>query len=494
MKQAFNPFLPFDNCIPDGEPHVFGDRIYLYGSHDKPCGETFCELDYEVWSAPVNDLTDWSSHGTVYSAKQDPLYSEDKKYLFAPDCVRGNDGRYYLYYALAGWRGKGGYDGPISVAVSDRPEGPFEYYGCVHHADGTPFNDKVLFDPAVINDDGTIRLYFGTSYFLDEGLKFPTRSLYAFIEGKIFNRPAKSLKNGDKTGAWHIRLADDMVTVLSEPSRVVPNRTNGTPFGEHAFFEGASIRKFNGLYYFIYSSRKNHELCYATSKYPDRGFQYGGTIVSNGDVGCRGRKKKAALTGNNHGSVEKVGDKYYIFYHRMTDKSTYSRQACAEEVKVENDGSIKQVAMTSCGLNGAALKAEGEYPAAIACNLYKGKMPHVANGKKKKRVPYITKSNGDWVIADISGGTVVGYKNFAFDGSVCIGIVLKGKFKGCLELYTDKKSRPMASICINVDQESYKKFSFPELKIYGDKEICLLFFGKGSLEFSSVFFTNKARI
>ena len=45
MKQAFNPFLPFDNCIPDGEPHVFGDRIYLYGSHDKPCGETFCELD-----------------------------------------------------------------------------------------------------------------------------------------------------------------------------------------------------------------------------------------------------------------------------------------------------------------------------------------------------------------------------------------------------------------------------------------------------------------
>lgn len=494
MKQAFNPFLPFDNCIPDGEPHVFGDRIYLYGSHDKPCGETFCELDYEVWSAPVNDLMDWSSHGTVYSAKQDPLYSENKKYLFAPDCVRGNDGRYYLYYALAGWRGKGGYDGPISVAVSDRPEGPFEYYGCVHHADGTPFNDKVLFDPAVINDDGTIRLYFGTSYFLDEGLKFPTRSLYAFIEGKIFNRPAKSLKNGDKTGAWHIRLADDMVTVLSEPSRVVPNRTKGTPFGEHAFFEGASIRKFNGLYYFIYSSRKNHELCYATSKYPDRGFQYGGTIVSNGDIGYRGRKKKTALTGNNHGSVEKVGDKYYIFYHRMTDKSTYSRQACAEEVKVENDGSIKQVAMTSCGLNGAALKAEGEYPAAIACNLYKGKMPHVANGKKKKRVPYITKSNGDWVIEDVSDGTVVGYKNFAFDGSVCIGVVLKGKFKGRLELYTDEKARPTASICINVDQESYKKFSFPELKIYGDNEICLHFFGKGSLEFSSVFFTNKARI
>lgn len=487
MKQAFNPFLPFDNCIPDGEPHVFGDRIYLYGSHDKPCGETFCELDYEVWSAPVNDLMDWSSHGTVYSAKQDPLYSEDKKYLFAPDCVRGNDGRYYLYYALAGWRGKGGYDGPISVAVSDRPEGPFEYYGCVHHADGTPFNDKVLFDPAVINDDGTIRLYFGTSYFLDEGLKFPTRSLYAFIEGKIFNRPAKSLKNGDKTGAWHIRLADDMVTVLSEPSRVVPNRTNGTPFGEHAFFEGASIRKFNGLYYFIYSSRKNHELCYATSKYPDRGFQYGGTIVSNGDVGCRGRKKKAALTGNNHGSVEKVGDKYYIFYHRMTDKSTYSRQACAEEVKVENDGSIKQVAMTSCGLNGAALKAEGEYPAAIACNLYKGKMPHAANWKIKKKVPYITKKDGHWCITDITGGTVIGYKYFDFNSACRISLTLKGNFNGTVQLFTEREGSPLWQSHIKTES-GYRKYEFPRTSLEGVHALYIKFTGRGSAEFSMLEF------
>ena len=487
MKQAFNPFLPFDNCIPDGEPHVFGDRIYLYGSHDRPCGNTFCELDYEVWSAPVNDLTDWSSHGTVYSAKQDPLYSEDKKYLFAPDCVRGNDGRYYLYYALAGWRGKGGYDGPISVAVSDRPEGPFEYYGCVHHADGTPFNDKVLFDPAVINDDGTIRLYFGTSYFLDEGLKFPTRSLYAFIEGKIFNRPAKSLKNGDKTGAWHIRLADDMVTVLSEPSRVVPNRTKGTPFGEHAFFEGASIRKFNGLYYFIYSSRKNHELCYATSKYPDHGFKYGGTIVSNGDIGYRGRKKKTALTGNNHGSVEKVGDKYYIFYHRMTDKSTYSRQACAEEVKIEKDGSIKQVEMTSCGLNGAPLKAEGEYPAAISCNLYKGRMPHAANWKIKKRVPYITKLNGAWVIADIKDATVIGFKYFDFKDPCHISLTLRGNFNGTVQLLTEQESGPICQSHIEAEG-GYKNFALPQASLHGVHAVYFKFTGRGSAELSSLEF------
>lgn len=33
-KQAVNPFLPLNIYIPDGEPHVFGERVYLYGSHD----------------------------------------------------------------------------------------------------------------------------------------------------------------------------------------------------------------------------------------------------------------------------------------------------------------------------------------------------------------------------------------------------------------------------------------------------------------------------
>ena len=488
MKQVFNPFLPPDACIPDGEPHVFGDRIYLYGSHDRACGDTFCELDYEVWSAPVEDVKDWQSHGIAYRAEQDPRYSNHKKYLFAPDCVRGNDGRYYLYYALAGWRGKGGYDGPISVAVSDGPAGPFEYYGFIKNADGTPYNKKVLFDPAVINDDGIIRLYFGTSYFLDEGFKFPTCNLYAFIEGKIFNRSAKSLKNGDMTGAWHIELSDDMLTVKGEASRVVPNVTKGTSFEGHAFFEGASIRKFNGLYYFIYSSRSNHELCYATSKYPDRGFRYGGVILSNGDVGYRGRKKKVALTGNNHGSVEKVGDKYYLFYHRMTDKSTYSRQACAEEVKIGDDGSIRQAEMTSCGLNGAPLVADGEYPAVIACNLYKGNMPHAVNGKIKKRIPYITKIKGDWVIAGISDGTVIGYKYFDFGADHRIALNLSGDFCGSVQISDSEKGKPVATIAVCGGQAK----SSPVLALCGSHTLYFYFAGKGKCVLRSFSFLSES--
>ena len=107
-RQIFNPFLPEDVYIPDGEPHVFGDRVYLFGSHDMEDGESFCILDYEGWSAPLSDLGAWESAGIIYSARQDPAYSKERPYMYAPDVVQGNDGRFYLYYCLAGWKGNGG--------------------------------------------------------------------------------------------------------------------------------------------------------------------------------------------------------------------------------------------------------------------------------------------------------------------------------------------------------------------------------------------------
>ena len=91
MKTACNPFLPLNVYIPDGEPHVFGDRLYLFGSHDQEGGDTFCALDYEFYSCPIDDLANWTSNGINYSAKQDPFYSEKRPYMYAPDVVKGND-------------------------------------------------------------------------------------------------------------------------------------------------------------------------------------------------------------------------------------------------------------------------------------------------------------------------------------------------------------------------------------------------------------------
>lgn len=432
-KQAFNPFLPLNEYIPDGEPHVFGDRVYHYGSHDREGGWTFCMDDYVVYSAPVDDLADWRCEGVSYRAEQDPDYSE-YKYMYAPDVVCGNDGRYYLYYCMAGEYGYGGYSRPISVAVSDKPAGPFEYLGHVKYPDGSVMMKYVCFDPAVMNDNGTIRLYYGTHYDYEERDDFDTNPEYLEIETGMFGKTREqileyrkhpeSCPSGDPNdkdsinGAVMAVLEDDMLTVKEAPHHIIPYKVKGTSFEAHPFFEGSSMRKVGDTYYFIYSSWQNHELCYATSKYPDRDFVFRGTVVSNGDVGYNGRtvKEKTNMTGTTHGSIIEINGQWYVFYHRLTHKSDYSRQACAEKISIDKDGSIKQVEVTSCGLNSGPLEAKSgyRYPAVIACNLTNGHMPHGSNSVYQTEFPNVTNIGEDRFIAEIEDGTLIGYKYFNF--------------------------------------------------------------------------------
>lgn len=421
MKQIYNPFLPLDEYIPDGEPHVFGDRVYIFGSHDKEGGYTFCMRDYVVYSAPVDDLKSWRYEGISYEAKQDPRY-KDLKYMYAPDVVRGNDGRYYLYYGLGGDYGNGGYTGPISVAVSDRPEGKYEYLGVVRNQDGSPMMKYICFDPAVINDNGVIRLYYGTWYGYEQEEDFESNKKYIQSEMEMFGRTEEEIRayidRGESImGPAMLTLCDDMLTVKEEAKLIIPYKVKGTSFEAHPFFEGSSIRKVDDKYYFVYSSWQNHELCYAVSDYPDKDFVFGGTIVSNGDVGYKGRTEEDRLnmTGTTHGGIEKINGEWYVFFHRLTHKSDYSRQALAEKIVIEADGSIKQVELTSCGLNGGPLVSSGVYPAATCCNLTQGQMPHGSNTIYGIEFPHITHFNNERFIAEIENETLIGYKYFNFE-------------------------------------------------------------------------------
>ncbi len=463
-KQVFNPYLPLGEYIPDGEPHLFGDRVYIYGSHDKEGGETFCMLDYVTYSAPVEDLTDWRYEGVIYRADQDPQYGQEIEnarlaggnadeaslrpvflHMYAPDVVQGNDGRCYLYYSMSGNFGVGGYIGPISVAVADSPVGPFEFLGFVRNPDGTPMLKYVLFDPAVLNDNGVIRLYYGTQYDFHERPDFTPDSEYVKQMEGMFGRSREEILGEPDgiMGAVTVTLQDDMLTIADEPRRIIPYRVKGTDFEEHPFFEGPSMRKMGEKYYFIYSSQQNHELCYAVSDAPDRDFVFGGTIVSNGDVGYQGRKPedKLNMTGTTHGSIIEINGQWYVFYHRLTHKSDYSRQACAEKITIEPDGSIRQVEITSCGLNPAPLRGEGAYPAVICCNLTDGHMPHGSNSIFQETFPNVThetypaeavpgmathesearEKNADGsmterYIGEITDGTLIGYKYFDLGG------------------------------------------------------------------------------
>ena len=147
-KQALNPYLPSWEYIPDGEPYVFGDRVYVYGSHDFYNGYVFCMGDYVCWSAPVDNLGDWRYEGVIYPRNADPLNKDGKMCLYAPDITVGSDGRYYLYYVLDKVC-------VVSVAVCDTPAGKFEFYGYVHYSDNTRLGeregDEPQFDPRCVD-------------------------------------------------------------------------------------------------------------------------------------------------------------------------------------------------------------------------------------------------------------------------------------------------------------------------------------------------------
>ena len=425
-KQVFNPFLPLNVCIPDGEPHLFDGRVYLYGSHDREGGWTFCMEDYEVWSAPEEDLSDWRCEGITYRASQDPAYPE-RKYMYAPDVVRGNDGRYYLYYCMSGDYGVGGYTQPISVAVCDTPAGKYEFLGHVKNPDGSLMMRYVCFDPAVLNDNGVIRLYYGTQYGFEED--HPGEEWVLKTEQEMFGRTREEILSYPDSinGPVMAVLEDDMLTVKEPAKHIIPYKVRGTSFEEHPFFEASSMRKVGEKYYFVYSSWQNHELCYAVSDHPDRDFTFGGTIVSNGDVGIDGRKieDKLNMTGTTHGSIIQLSGQWYVFYHRLTHKSDYSRQACAEKIEIAEDGSIKQVEITSCGLNDGPLRAEGSYPAGICCNLTNGRMPHGCNSVYPIAFPNVTNLDEERFIGEIEDGTLIGYKYFECKGLSEIGIKVR---------------------------------------------------------------------
>ena len=479
MAQAMNPYLPSYEYVPDGEPRIFGDRLYVYGSHDAFDGPDFCVNDYVCWSAPLTDLADWKYEGIIYRADQDPANKKNNMHMCAPDCVQGADGRYYLYYQLHVLT-------CTSVAVADSPTGPFAFYGYVQHEDGTPWGNKkgdsFAFDPGVlVDDDGEVYCYVG------------------FSPVGLFKKVFK-MRGCKVDGGVCLHLAKDMKTVIGEEKPTVPGRdlaveTAYGKDGEHGFFEASSPRKIGGKYYLIYSSFLSHELCYAVSDYPDRDFTYGGTIVSIGDVGLDGRSQADALNnlGNTHGGMVEVDGQWYIFYHRQTNKQKCARQGCAEKVEILEDGSIPQVEITSCGLNDGPLVAKGTYEARIACNLRakEGVLSYTATREKDKKAlyPYFTQTGGDresdgnQYIANMKDGAMAGFKYFDFAGDEQkITVTVGGNADGSLHVKSRLDGGDLAKIPVHTC--GAKTSATADLSCQaGRYALYFVYEGSGSLDF-----------
>lgn len=473
-NQAFNPYLPGQEYIPDGEPYIFGDRVYVYGSHDRFGAPMFCVNDYVCWSAPTDDLSRWRYEGVIYRKNQDPKNRLGLRLLFAPDIACGPDGRYYLYYAFD-------FMGMMGVAVGDNPCGEFQFYGHVSYADGTVWGrkkgDAFPFDPGIfVDEDRKIYLYSG------------------------FYTPVSKLVTGFCSlkfeGGYVLELEQDMVTIKKPQKLLFPKEGEGS-FQNHEFFEASSMRKLDGKYYFVYSSRHNHELCYAVSDSPTEEFRFGGTLVSNGDVFLNGDGEESQARnymGNIHGGMLRLNGKDYIFYHRQTNRSSYARQACAEKLVMKPDGSFIQAEITSCGLNEGPLRDTGRYEARIACNLWssEGTGRYDCRSPKKRFAvhPYFTQDKKDGeegaqqYIANMRDGAVAGFKYFDIQDVNHLLIELSGNAQGeVLVSHTPEFSAIASRVPVSLKSKAFQVLQASCTLPTGKQALYFRFEGKGAVDF-----------
>ena len=255
----------------------------------------------------------------------------------------------------------------------------------------------------------------------------------------------------------------------------------------HAFFEASSMRKFNGKYYFIYSSQAGHELFYCVGDSPVGPFKKGGTLVSNGDIGLRGienSKDACDFTGNTHGSMVEVNGRYFVFAHRQTNKCQFSRQGFAEEVFMEKDDSFKQAERTSQGLYGKPLPGQGEYFASICCGL-RAKDGNRFYGIFKSghpKDPFLTQEgkdreeNPNQYVKNFNDGCSITYKYFDLKKTKSFGIKLDGKAQGKLIMKYGEKETAQD---INVNGEAV--IEFPIEKGGEKDQVTFVYEGKGAL-------------
>lgn len=363
--RATNPFLPGWEYIPDGEPRVFGDRVYLYGSHDRAGSTEFCDTILRVWSAPLADLNTWTDHGIIFSTRDVEGRADDVPWsdnnLYAPDVIE-KDGRYYLFAQILG--------APCAVAVSDSPAGPFRLVSQIKKPEGSPpdFGGwSQYFDPGVlVDDDGKVYLYWGG-------------------------------------GSSHLAQLNpaNLTEILPDTyqSNILPTTP---PFN---FQEGPSPRKINGLYYIVFAA--GNDLSYATSTSPTGPFAYRGVIVSH---------TPDAPGGNIHGGLAQLNGQWYIFYHRMTHNTVFSRRACVEPVTILPDGTIPQVEQTSLGFR-TSLDPYQSTPADIASVLRGGN--------------YVTELDRDTrPVINNKNGSVVGFRYFDFGPPAAASLSLTLRVRG----------------------------------------------------------------
>jgi hypothetical protein len=304
----------------DPSAQIFDGKIYLYPSHDEDTGITttgdgdrFDMRDYHVFSMdkPGGPVTD---HGVALSLGDVPWAGRQ---LWAPDAAEKN-GKYFLYFPA-----KDKQDiFRIGVATGTSPAGPFM-------AEPEPIPGSFSVDPAVFKDtDGEYYLYVG-GIWGGQLQRWSSGNYLAEDQYPADDQPALAPKVA--------RMSDDMLTFAEELRDVQILDQDGTPIltgdNDRRFFEAAWVHKYNGKYYFSYSTGDTHYIVYATGDSPYGPFTYQGVIL------------EPVLGWTNHHSIVEFEGKWYLFYHdtEVSEGQTHLRNVKMTELTHKADGSIQTI-------------------------------------------------------------------------------------------------------------------------------------------------------
>jgi len=304
----------------DPSAHVFNGKIYIYPSHDIDAGIPFNDNgdhfgmeDYHVFSME-NIESEVIDNGVALHVKDVPWAA---KQMWAPDAACKN-GKYYLYFPAK--RADGIFQ--IGVAISDSPTGPFI-------PEPEAIKGSYTIDPAVFEDeDGKFYLYFGGIW---------GGQLQKYRNNKFSEENEEPHKNEPALGPIVALLTDDMKQFDESPREIKILDRNGEVLlagnNEQRFFEGPWMHKYNGKYYFSYSTGDTHFICYAIGDNPYGPFTYQGRILN------------PVIGWTSHHSICEVEGKWYLFYHdsSLSKGITHLRSIKVTEITYNADGSINTV-------------------------------------------------------------------------------------------------------------------------------------------------------
>lgn len=316
-KKAISQPLISNIYTADPSAHVFDGKIYIYPSHDIDAGIPFNDNgdhfgmeDYHVLSMD-NINAEAVDHGVALHVK-DVQWAE--RQMWAPDAAHKN-GKYYLYFPAK--RANGIFQ--IGVAISDSPVGPFI-------PEPEAIKGSYTIDPAVFEDEnGKHYMYFGGIW---------GGQLQNYRNNQYAKENEEPLSNEPALGPIVAMLSDDMKQFAEEPKEIKILDENGKELlaGDHdrRFFEASWMHKYNGKYYFSYSTGDTHFICYAIGDNPYGPFTYQGRILN------------PVIGWTSHHSICEVNKKWYLFYHdsSLSKGVTHLRSVKVTEITYNEDGSI----------------------------------------------------------------------------------------------------------------------------------------------------------